>query len=758
VVPPERLGKYELVRFLASGGMARIYLARVSGVGGFERHVVLKTVRPERVEDDAYLAMFLDEARLLATLHHQHVAQVYEVGVADDGTYFLAMEYVHGETLRSVLGRAKKTGTRVPLAFAMTAVCAAASGLHHAHDRRGTDGQPLHIVHRDVSPSNVIAGYDGSVKLIDFGIAKAAARSTVTQTGYVKGKAGYMSPEQALGYPVDRRTDVFALGIVLYELTTQQRAFRASTEHESVQRMVRGQVTAPSKIIPGYPPELEDIILTALEVDPDDRFGDVDGMQHAIELAAQHLGVRLAPHAIARTLGDLFGARPEPWLAGSPLSDEEDPSTATESGVHVAMAVEVGPAPVVRAVEPPKITVRGHTVPPPTPTAPMPAMAAPRGADSMRAVTAADAEDQPTHRFFTVDDPALAPPPADRARSVTAPQRPPSRRSPTPGGEAMTAAPSNARPASVPPPTPVVAAPLPALANPAKGSVPLPTMPIGALQRPSSPMLAAAFEPSREPRGQAVSRAVAVGTAPPPIGLPLVPPGATLPGIGARTSTLPGVAPVAAAPSAPMPIAAAPSAPMPITAAPSAPMPIAAPITAPIAAPITAPIAAPAFSPFTMVTLPTAPVAPMHLARPTPPRRRSPALIIGAFAAMAAGAAAVILLTSGGSGGAGAAAAASAPPPAAAAPAPSPHAPVAAPAASPGPRMVHVRVTSEPTGATVVLDGARLGPTPFDITVPARAEPATIKVRLGHVAHKKIISLDADVTWDVSFRVARVSD
>ena len=129
VVPQERLGKYELVRFLASGGMARIYLARVVGVGGFERHVVLKTVRPERIEDDAYLAMFLDEARLLATLHHQHVAQVYEVGVADDGTYFLAMEYVHGETLRSVLSRSKRAGVRVPLDFALTSVCAAAAGL-----------------------------------------------------------------------------------------------------------------------------------------------------------------------------------------------------------------------------------------------------------------------------------------------------------------------------------------------------------------------------------------------------------------------------------------------------------------------------------------------------------------------------------------------------------------------------------------------------------------------------------------------------
>src|SRR5262249_49369168 len=170
------------------------------------------------------------------------------VGVADDGTYFLAMEYLHGETVRATLARARHRHVRLPFEYALSVVANAASGLHHAHERRGADGQPLGIVHRDVSPSNIICGYEGSVKLIDFGIAKADARSTVTQTGFVKGKAGYMAPEQALGYPVDRRSDVFALGVVMYELCTQHRAFRAASEHESVQRMVRGDVTRPSKL------------------------------------------------------------------------------------------------------------------------------------------------------------------------------------------------------------------------------------------------------------------------------------------------------------------------------------------------------------------------------------------------------------------------------------------------------------------------------------------------------------------------------
>ena len=319
----ERLGRYELLRHLASGGMARVFLARVDGVGGFARHLVLKTVRPERTEDASYVAMFLDEARLIATLHHQHVAQVYDVGVADDGTYFLAMEYLHGETVRAVLERARDLRQRLPLDFSLTVVAAAAAGLHHAHERRGPDGRRLDIVHRDVTPSNVITGYDGSVKLIDFGIAKAAERSTQTKTGFIKGKAGYMAPEQALGHPVDRRADVFALGVVLYELTTQTRAFPAASELEVAHRIVRGEVVPPSMAVAGFPAELEDVIMTALARDPDERFGDAAALGHALDYAVSHLGLAPGPNAVTRVMAQLFGSRPEPWLvADAPEVDE----------------------------------------------------------------------------------------------------------------------------------------------------------------------------------------------------------------------------------------------------------------------------------------------------------------------------------------------------------------------------------------------------------------------------------------------------
>jgi serine/threonine protein kinase len=320
----ERLGKYELLRHLASGGMARVYLARVEGVGGFQRHLVLKTMRPERTDDTSYVSMFLDEARLVATLHHQHIAQVYDIGVADDGTYFLAMEYLHGETMRHVLERARDLRQRLPLDFSLTVVAAAAAGLHHAHERRGPDGRPLGIVHRDVTPSNVIAGYDGSVKLIDFGIAKAAERSTTTKTGFIKGKAGYMAPEQALGHPVDRRADVFSLGVMLYELTTQTRAFPAASELEVAHRIVRGDVTPPSVAVSGYPQELEDVVMAALARDPDDRFGDADALAYAVTHAASHLGVALGPAAVNRVLGQMFGSKPEPWLVQEAEEDEID--------------------------------------------------------------------------------------------------------------------------------------------------------------------------------------------------------------------------------------------------------------------------------------------------------------------------------------------------------------------------------------------------------------------------------------------------
>ena len=236
-----RIGRYEVISHLATGGMAQIYLARQTGLGSFERHVVLKTILRERAADQRFVTMFLDEAKLAATLNHQNVAQVYEVDHAD-GAYFMAMEYVHGENTRAILETTIRRGWTIPLELAVMIISGAAAGLHHAHERRGKNGQPLHIVHRDVSPANIMVGYDGSIKVLDFGIAKAEERATKTIGGTIKGKYGYMSPEQCKGKPIDRRSDIFALGIVLYELSTLRRAFKGNDDFETMKRIVAGDL------------------------------------------------------------------------------------------------------------------------------------------------------------------------------------------------------------------------------------------------------------------------------------------------------------------------------------------------------------------------------------------------------------------------------------------------------------------------------------------------------------------------------------
>ncbi len=302
---------------LASGGMARIFLAKTGGIAGFERYIVLKMILADRMHDATAVNMFLDEARLAASLNHHNVAQVIEVG-NEGGVYYLAMEYVHGQDLRAILASAGSKGKRVPLDVALAAVAGAAAGLEHAHDRRGSDGRPLNIVHRDVSPSNVMVGYDGSVKVLDFGIAKAAERTVETQSGMIKGKFAYMSPEQCRGRDVDRRSDVFALGILLYEATTQHRCFRAESDYDTMTRVVTGDVVRPTRVVAGYPPALEAIVMKALATDAAQRYQTARLMLEAIEGFASSAGLALTGVPVSRFMLELFGTVVEPWLQKMP--------------------------------------------------------------------------------------------------------------------------------------------------------------------------------------------------------------------------------------------------------------------------------------------------------------------------------------------------------------------------------------------------------------------------------------------------------
>jgi serine/threonine protein kinase len=294
--------------------MARIYIARTTGIGAFERHVVLKMILPERAHDQTAVHMFLDEARLAASLNHQNVAQVFEVG-QDAGIHFLAMEYVHGQDLRALLAKAGSEGKRVPLELALAIVAGAAAGLHHAHERRTSDGAPMGIVHRDVSPSNIMVGYDGAVKLLDFGIAKATMRSVETQSGIIKGKFAYMSPEQCRGRDVDRRGDVFSLGIILYEVSTQHRCFRADSDFDTMHRIVTGDIVRPTRLVLGYPADLEAIVMKALAVDPNERYASAGDMLEAIESFAAAARMPLSAGALGRFMREMFGDVLEPWLA-----------------------------------------------------------------------------------------------------------------------------------------------------------------------------------------------------------------------------------------------------------------------------------------------------------------------------------------------------------------------------------------------------------------------------------------------------------
>jgi serine/threonine protein kinase len=307
-----RLGRYVVLKHLASGGMADVLLGRTEGIEGFERHVVLKRIKPEHAKDARFIRMFLDEARVAANLHHQHIVQVHDIGETG-GEYFIAMEYLHGEDVRTILSTASKMRQHVPLGCAMAMVSAAAAGLHYAHERRGPDKRPLGIVHRDISPSNILVGYDGSIKVVDFGIAKASARPE-TRSSSLKGKISYMSPEQCKGAEVDRRSDVYSLGVVLYELATTTRLFKGESDYLVMDQIVNGRVTLPQVRRPELPNELSAIIMRAIAPDPERRYFTADELRVALDQFAAKASLTTSTSAIATYMRKMFGEKPEPWL------------------------------------------------------------------------------------------------------------------------------------------------------------------------------------------------------------------------------------------------------------------------------------------------------------------------------------------------------------------------------------------------------------------------------------------------------------
>ena len=312
--PQERIGRYDLVRRLGSGGMAEVHLARASGIEGFEKLVVLKRILPGLAADPHFVHMFLAEARLAAILDHPNVVQVFDLGRDGDDFYF-TMEFVYGETVHGAIKAARRAGEPFPIELAIAIAIGAASGLHYAHERVGFDGQPLNIVHRDVSPTNVMVTYHGCVKVADFGIAKVANRTDVTRAGMRKGKVPYMSPEQCRAEKLDRRSDVFALGIVLYEASTMERLFDGDNEFGVMNRIVNGDIPLPSTRRSGYPKELERIVMKALSVDKNKRYASAREMLVDLEQFARDRKMEASPAALAQWMHRMFRPKPFPWGA-----------------------------------------------------------------------------------------------------------------------------------------------------------------------------------------------------------------------------------------------------------------------------------------------------------------------------------------------------------------------------------------------------------------------------------------------------------
>ncbi len=330
---------YQILARLAVGGMAEIFLARGASAAGVERYCVLKRILRNRASDVHFVRMFLDEARLAAQLNHPNVAQVYDIGKLAD-SYFFTMEYVHGETVRAVLQRARSLRRELPLAAVPTVTAGTAAGLHHAHERLGLDGRPLGIVHRDVSPSNLMVSYEGGVKVVDFGVAKAADRMSETRSGTVKGKISYLSPEQCRGAPVDRRTDLFALGIVMWEMVTGERLYRRASDFENMSAIVNEPTPLPSTRRRGLPPEVDAVVMRLLAKDPAERYQTADELVESLEQVAVATGAMISSSSLGRLLREMFGQRPEPWLEMDPQEVPEG-VTVTSEPVPSELAIPV---------------------------------------------------------------------------------------------------------------------------------------------------------------------------------------------------------------------------------------------------------------------------------------------------------------------------------------------------------------------------------------------------------------------------------
>ena len=318
IIPPVTVKRFEIVEMIAKGGMAEVYRARRVGVQGFEKEICIKKILPHLTEDETFVTMFIDEAKLAATLSSANVVQVHDLCVSGNGEYFIVMEYVDGKDLADIIRTLQLEDRDVPPELAVHIAREICQGLAYAHTKKGFDGRPLQLVHRDISPHNVLVSRLGEVKLVDFGIAKASSSMTVTEVGVLKGKYGYMSPEQARGRPLDHRTDLFNTGIVLYELLVGERCFAGASEFSTLDLMRNAEVVPPTRLNPEVPASLERLVLWALALDPADRPQSALELEQALGAWARAEGAVAAKGDLATFMRGLMGSASIPPVPTGP--------------------------------------------------------------------------------------------------------------------------------------------------------------------------------------------------------------------------------------------------------------------------------------------------------------------------------------------------------------------------------------------------------------------------------------------------------
>jgi serine/threonine protein kinase len=330
---PSRLGRYDVRAKIGEGGMATVYIGRVSDATAEDyghpgdRVVALKVIKDEFALNADFVNMFLDEAKIVSRLHHPNVVQVFELG-NEGARLFIAMELLFGQSLWHMWNACREKGVRLRYDLAAWIGARSADGLHHAHELKDESNASQNLVHRDVNASNIFVTYDGQVKIIDFGLAKAANRVSKTAVGVVKGKLAYMSPEQAVGKPLDRRTDVFALATTLWEVTVDRRLFKAQDDIETLKRVYAADVPDPTKLVPGYPPELWKVLQRALARDPENRYADASQFARDLDLASRCEGRTIVPQDVTDVMNALFAAerdRHAMWIAAASAREQPAP-------------------------------------------------------------------------------------------------------------------------------------------------------------------------------------------------------------------------------------------------------------------------------------------------------------------------------------------------------------------------------------------------------------------------------------------------